>query len=345
MTMTMTDPMALVGFVAFDSDGVEVGEVDGVYMGEEAPEWAALILPTGQFAIVPLADAEIYEDSIELPYSAAEVASAPLLQDELLEDLTEDQEILLAEYFSGASGSATGAGGDVASTAKEQGSVVASTAKEQGQQVASTAVEQTQEVAATAKESGQRVASTAKEQGQQVLRSTADQAGEVVVAAKAQAAEVAEQASEQARNLLEETRSRLEEQSATGAHRLGEQLQRLGEEALALSEGRPEEAPTVQGYVKRAANTLLESADRAYGVSSDIQSRGIGGVLSDVQTFARRRPGAFLLGAAGLGLLAGRAVKASKEDGDGDAEPAAAPPALPRTATTTGRTTMTRGAQ
>ncbi len=338
MTMTMTDPMALVGFVAFDSDGVEVGEVDGVYMGEEAPEWAALILPTGQYAIVPLADAEIYEDSIELPYSAAEVASAPLLQDELLEDLTEDQEILLAEYFSGASGA--GSGSDVASTAKEQGSVVASTAKEQGQEVASTAVEQTQEVAATAKESGQRVASTAKEQGQQVLRSTADQAGEVVVAAKQQVAEVAEQASDQARNLLEETRSRLEEQTATGAQRLGEQLQRLGEEALALSEGRPEEAPTVQGYVKRAANTLLESADRAYGLSSDIQDRGIGGVLSDVQTFARRRPGVFLLGAAGLGLVAGRAVKASKEDGDSSGQE---PPALPRTTTTSRRTTTTRG--
>ena len=341
MTMTMTDPMAMVGFAAFDSDGVEVGEVDGVYMGEEAPEWAALLLPTGQYAIVPLADAEIYEDSIELPYSAAEVASAPLLQDELLEDLTEDQEILLAEYFSGASGTTSSAAGDIAATAKEQGREVASTAKEQGQEVAATAKEQTQEVAATAKESGQRVASTAKEQGQQVLRSTADQAGEVVVAAKAQVAEVADQASEQARNLLEETRTRLEEQTATGAQRLGEQLQRLGEEALALSDGRPEEAPTVQGYVKRAANTLLESADKAYGVSDDIQTRGIGGVLSDVQTFARRRPGVFLLGAAGLGLVAGRAVRASKEDGDGSGDEL---PALPRTTSaTTRRATMTRG--
>ncbi|MBA2751619.1 MAG: hypothetical protein H0U41_05185 [Actinobacteria bacterium] len=324
MTMTMsepmeTDPMALVGFVVFDSDGSELGEVEGVYMGAEEPEWAALLLPTGQFAIVPLIEAEIYEDSIEVPFTAAEVASAPLLQAELLEDLTEDQEDLLSDHYSGASGALSDAVVDATTE-------VASTAKEQGRQVASTAVDHSQEVAATAKQEGQRVASTAKAQGQQVLRSTADQAGEIVVSAKQQAAEVADQASVQARNLLEETRDRIEEQTATGALRLGEQLQSLGEEALALSEGRPDEAPTLQGYVKRAANTLLESADRAYGLSDDIQTRGIGGVLSDVQTFARRRPGVFLLGAAGLGLVAGRAVRASKDD-DGGSEEA---PALPR---------------
>ncbi|CAA9268510.1 MAG: hypothetical protein AVDCRST_MAG76-3226 [uncultured Acidimicrobiales bacterium] len=320
MTMTMTDPMALVGFVAFDSDGVELGEVEGVYMGAEEPEWAALLLPSGLFALVPLIEAEIYEDSIEVPFTAGEVASSPLQQADLLEDLTEDQEEQLSAYYSTASGTMPAATSEVASTAKEQ-----------SRQVASTAADHSQEVASTAKEEGQRVASTAKEQGQQVLRSTADQAGEVVVAAKAQAAEVADQASVQARNLLEETRSRIEEQSATGAQRLGQQLQELGEEALALSEGRPDEAPNVQGYVKRAANTLLDCADRAYGVSDDIQTRGIGGMLSDVQTFARRRPGVFLLGAAGLGLVAGRAVKASKDEGDGAEEA----PALARRPTTT----------
>ena len=320
MTMTMTDPMALVGFVAFGSDGVELGEVEGVYMGVEGPEWAALLLPSGLFALVPLTEAEIYEDSIEVPFTAAEVAASPLQQPDLLEDLTEDQEEHLTAYFSGASGTLAGAATEVRSTAKEQ-----------GREVASTAVDHSQEVASTAKEEGQRVASTAKEQGQQVLRSTADQASEVVVSAKEQAAEVADQASVQARNLLEETQSRIEEQTVAGAQRLGQQLQQLGEEALALSEGRPDEAPNVQGYVKRAANTLLDCADRAYGVSDDIQTRGMGGMLSDVQTFARRRPGVFLLGAAGLGLVAGRAVRASKDDGDGSEEA----PALPRRATTT----------
>ncbi len=314
-TMTMTDPTALVGFVAFDSEGEQLGEIEGVYLGAEDPEWAA-VLVDGQFILVPLHDAEIYEDSVDLPFTGAEVRGAPLQQGELLEDLTEEQEDELIEYYAGGEAvPVTDAGMEVASTAKEQGVEVASTAKEHGQQVAS-----------TAKEQGQRVASTVKEQGSQVLRSTADQAGEVVGTAKQQAGEVAQQASIEARNLLEETRTRLEEQTAEGAHKLGENLSRLGTEALALAEGRPQEAPTVQGYVRRAGETLLDVADRAYGISDDVQTRGLGGVLSDVQSFARRRPGVFLLGTAVVGVVAGRAVRNAKED-DGQQEVAALPSA------------------
>ncbi len=87
----------------------------------------------------------------------------------------------------------------------------------------------------------------------------------------------------------------------------------------------------MQGYVKRAADTLLDAADRAYGLSDDVQTRGIAGVLSDVQTFARRRPGAFLLGAAAVGVVAGRAVRAAKAE---DPE-TTKPPVLPRREGTT----------
>lgn len=322
VTDPMTDPMALVGFVAFDRDGQELGQIEGVYMGDEEPEWAAVLLTNGSFVVVPLDAAELYEDSLDLPFSAAEVMGAPLQQDDLVEDLTEDQEAELSAYFSSGDGSGTeDAAGDVASQAKEQ-----------GRQVAQTAVDQTQEVASNAKQEGRRVASSAMEQGQEVLQSTTEQAGEVVATAKEQAAEVAEVASVQARNLLEETRARLEEQTVTGAQRLGEQLQRLGEEALALSEGRPDEAPTMQGYAKRAADTLLDAAARAYGLSEDVETRGIGSVLADVQSFARRRPGMFLLGTATLGLVAGRAVRAS-QGGDEDAAPQ--PTVRPRRAGTT----------
>lgn len=316
MTMAVTDPMAIIGFVVFARDGEEVGEVEGVFMGAEEPEWAVLLLPTGRHVLVPLADADIYEDSLNLPFTAAQIGGAPLQQRVLPEDLTQSQEDELTAYFASGSGPAAQA---------------ASTAKDQGRQVASTAVDQSQQVASTAKQESQRVASTAKAQGQQVLRSTADHASQVATTAKEQAAEVSTQVSDQVGNLLEETKAHIEEQAATGASRLGEQLQRLGEEALALSDGRPAEAPTVQRYVKRAADTLLDAADRAYGLSDDVQTRGVGGVLSDVQAFARRRPGAFLLGAAAVGVVAGRAVRAAKAD-DPETTPA---PVLPRRAGTT----------
>ena len=54
-------------------------------------------------------------------------------------------------------------------------------------------------------------------------------------------------------------------------------------------------------------------------------------MLADVQSFARRRPGVFLLGTAVVGVLAGRAVRNAQEQDE--AQPVAA---LPRS-TTNGR--------
>jgi len=310
-TMTLVDPTALVGFLAFDRNGAELGEVEGVYLGPDGPEWAAVQMG-GRYVIIPLHDAQVYEDSLDVPFAAAEVGEAPLQQAGLLEDLTEGQEEELVEYYTGLQTAGIHeVGTEVASTAKEQGKEVASAAKQHGQQVASTVKEQTQ-----------RVSSTAKEQGQQVLRSTADHAGELVGTATEQAAEVAQQASAEARNLLEETRGRLEDQTAAGANQLGDTLFRLGEEAVALADGRPESAPTVQGYVRRAGESLLEAADRAYGVSDDVRTRGMGGLLADVQSFARRRPAAFLVGTAVVGVVAGRAVRNARDDEEGSDVPA-----------------------
>jgi len=327
-TMTISDPTALIGFVAFDADGEKLGEVEGVYLGTDQPEWAAVLLDE-QFVIIPLQEAAFYEDSLDIPFTIDEVRGAPLQQPDLLEDLSEDQEDQLVAYYSGgATGEVGGASG--ATSVRDAGSEVASTAKDHGQEVAS-----------TAKEQGQRVASTAKAQGQEVLRSTAGQATEVVETAKQQASQVAQQASVEARNLLDEARARVEEQTAEGATRLADGLSRLGNEAVALADGRPEDAPTLQRYAQRSGESLLDAADRAYGLSDDVRTRGIGAVLADVQTFARRRPAVFLLGTAVAGVLAGRAVRNAQEQEDQQAVPA-----LPRT--TNGRTSArvgTRGAR
>jgi hypothetical protein len=50
-----------------------------------------------------------------------------------------------------------------------------------------------------------------------------------------------------------------------------------------------------------------------------MEQGGPQGVLDDVSRFARRRPGMFLAGAAGIGFVVGRLVRAgvaSQEDGD-----------------------------
>ena len=326
-TMMVSDPTALVGFAAFDRNGEELGEVEGVYLGTEEPEWAAVLVGT-RFVIIPLLDAEIFEDSLTVPYAADEIAGAPLQQEELLEDLTEAQEDTLVAYYSS----------DMAASVKDAGAEVASTARDQGQEVAAAAREHTQQVASTAKEQAASVASTAKVQGQQVATTAKQQATEVVGTAKQQAGQVVESASVEARNLLDETRARLEDQTAEGAQKLAENLFGLGNEAMALADGRPHEAPTLQRYVRRAGEGLLDAADRAYGLSDDVRTRGIGSLLGDVQTFARRRPGAFLLGTAVVGVMAGRAVRNAKE-AEGADELGTVPPALPAgTGRTNGRT-------
>ncbi len=178
------DPLPLVGLVAFDLDGEELGEVARVYMGPEEAEWAALLLPSGCFVVVPLAEAEIYEDSLALAFPAALVRDSPLQQRVLLEDFTKSQEDELTAYFSGA---------------PRPGIEVASAPMERGRQVASTAADGPQEAASAAKRPTERVASTTKAHGQQVLRSSAGQASEMVATAKEQAAGVA-QRSEQSRS-------------------------------------------------------------------------------------------------------------------------------------------------
>jgi hypothetical protein len=79
--------------------------------------------------------------------------------------------------------------------------------------------------------------------------------------------------------------------------------------------------------VWRAADGFYGAADRVYSVAEDFQVRGVSGVLEDVQSFARRRPGAFLLGAAVIGFGVGRYVKAEAAERRElqDSEPALPP--------------------
>lgn len=220
----------------------------------------------------------------------------------------------------------------MASTAAQEGREVASTAADQGREVASTAADQGREVAAAATGRGRAVASTATGRSREVATTAADDARQLATTAKDRAGEVVGEVSEQGRNLLEETKSGLEEQVQVQTTRLAENLARLGGEAHALAQGRPEEATTVVEYVEQAGAKLSDAADALYGVADDVASRGIEAVLEDLGQFARRRPGAFLVGAALVGFGVGRVVRGGAEAGDGDQAVPATAPARRRTA-------------
>lgn len=157
--------------------------------------------------------------------------------------------------------------------------------------------------AATAGEQGQQVASTATRQGKEVAGAAGDQAREVAGVVRDQAAQLTQELSAQGRTLYEETRQQIESQAETQTQTLAQSLHRLGNETQALAEGRPAEAGSLATYAQQCA-------DRLHQVASDIEDRGVEGLIEDVGDFARRRPGAFLLGAAVIGFGGGRLIRA-----------------------------------
>jgi hypothetical protein len=69
-----------------------------------------------------------------------------------------------------------------------------------------------------------------------------------------------------------------------------------------------------------ATDLAHQAADKVTDLAAWLEHRDPGSLLEEVRTYARRKPGTFLLGAAAAGVLAGRltrgAVQVSKEGAD-----------------------------
>lgn len=175
-------------------------------------------------------------------------------------------------------------------------------AKKRGKAAAGEAAEQSRQVASTARSQGQEVAGVAKQQ-----------VGEVTTTVMEQATQLTQELSDQGRALYEEAREQLEQQAETQTRTLAEALHRWGTETQALADGRPEQAGTVGQYAQ-------QWADKLHDVATGIENRGVSGLLEETQDFARRSPGAFLLGAAMLGFAGGRLVRSSSSDNSSPTE-------------------------
>lgn len=172
-------------------------------------------------------------------------------------------------------------------------------AKERGKAAADTASRQGQQVATMAADEGSRVKDVASRQAQEVKSTVKDQASQL-----------AQELSSQGRGLVEETKQQLQSQAHEQTQSLAQTLFRWGYETQALVDGRPEEAPMVRQYAQQCADKLND-------VAAEIEERGVEGLIDEVAQFARRRPGAFLLGAAVVGFGGGRLLRAAKtQDGD-----------------------------
>ena len=184
-----------------------------------------------------------------------------------------------------------------ADAAKDQASAVAGTAKDQASAVAGSAKDQASAVAGTAKDQASAVAGTAKDQASAVADTAKDQAGNVIAEAKDQAAD-----------LFADLRRQLSEQSEAVRDRLAEFLTGAGSELSDMAG-----AGGGSGY---ATQVVRQVGDRASSWGSHLTNHDAADLLEQTRSFARRKPGTFLLGALLTGVVAGRLTRGAKAHHD-----------------------------
>jgi hypothetical protein len=173
-----------------------------------------------------------------------------------------------------------------------------------------------------ARQAAANAVSSAANQSKEVAATATEGAKEIAQTAKAQASQVASEVAEQGKNLLHETKGQLSEQARVQTEQVSQAIRTVSDQAKALADGRPADAGPVADYTRQAATKLSDLAGR-------LDERGLEGVIRDVETLARRRPGTFLLGAAVTGFVVGRLFRgaaANAERGSGEA-----PKAIPGT--------------
>lgn len=164
-------------------------------------------------------------------------------------------------------------------------------------------------------------ADVAKDQAREVGQTTAEAGKHVAGTAADQAKNVAGEARRQASDLLSQGRDHATEQARSGQQKAAGSLSALADELRTLTDGEGASGP--------ATDLLRQATGRVESLAGHLRDREPGDLLEEVRSFARRRPGAFLLGAAAVGVLAGRlttgVVAAHKDQSGGSSGTPAAP--------------------
>lgn len=169
------------------------------------------------------------------------------------------------------------------------------------------------EASATTGEKAEQVASTASEEATRVKESATAGSKQVAGDASAQASAVVDQTKQQISSVVDQAKGELQTQVDAQGEQAAGALSKLSNQLTALGDGRPHESGPLAGLVSEAQTKVQAYADR-------LQDAGPQGVIDDLASFARRRPGLFLLGAGAAGFAVGRVVRsgaaAAKDDGD-----------------------------
>lgn len=193
----------------------------------------------------------------------------------------------------------SGTGDSDKDVAKEQAAGVASDAKDRGREVAGQAQQQAGQVVGEAQAKAGQVAGEAQAK-----------AGQVAGEAQTHVKEVAGEAQAHAKDLFSQARSEVYDTAGQQQQYLAKSLHGLGDEFGAMVSGSRESdvnSGTATRIGEMASERISEFADW-------LERREPSDVLDEVTRYARRNPGTFMIGAAVIGLVAGRITRSLTDD-------------------------------
>ncbi|MDQ4093465.1 MAG: hypothetical protein M3143_08705 [Actinomycetota bacterium] len=129
--------------------------------------------------------------------------------------------------------------------------------------------------------------------------------GEVAGTATDQVKKVAEDASRQARDLVNEAREQIREQARSGQRKAAGGLSAMAKQLEGMAEiaDKLAEASITSTLVRQVSEQM-------HSVASWVEQREPEELVDEARNWARRHPGAFLVGAAVAGVIAGRVTRA-----------------------------------
>lgn len=137
-------------------------------------------------------------------------------------------------------------------------------------------------------------AGEAADQGKQAV-------GQVAQTAAEQAKDVKNEAARQARDLAGEAKQKVADQAGEQHRNLVQNLRSLSSELQSMVEGSQQSGT--------ATELASQARDRVDSLAGWLDGREPSDLLDEARNFARRRPGAFLLGALAAGVVAGRLTR------------------------------------
>ncbi|MEU4392772.1 hypothetical protein [Kribbella sp. NPDC023855] len=150
------------------------------------------------------------------------------------------------------------------------------------------------------------VAGTARDEAGQLKDTSVDAARQVAESVKEKASDVTTDAREQTRRLVGQTRDELVGQASQQKDRATERLRAIGDELRGMAE---------HGQSGLGAQLATHGADFSSQAADFLQKHEPGELLDEVRSYARRKPGTFLLAAAVAGVVAGRLTRALTSGG------------------------------